>query len=239
MEVAIMSKAETLYRLQTIDLEIDERNRRLKEVEASLVGNEELQRVRQAVHDGERRLTRQRTKLRDRELEMQSLINKIVSVEDRLYSGRIKNPKELANFQEEVQYLKRRKGELEDQVLEDMIEVEESEASVTEQRERLARLEEDWQEAQARLSVEQTELIGRLSQLKAQRGALQRAIEAGDLALYEDLRRRRGGRAVVLLEGGLCQGCMVTLPTSKVQQARQGETLTLCGSCERILYVER
>jgi len=234
-----MSKAETFYRLQTIDLEIDERNRRLKEVKACLEGNEELHRVRQALQDGEKKLSRQRTKLRDRELEMRSLTNKVASVEDRLYSGRIKNPKELANLQEEVQYLKRRKGELEDQVLEAMIEVEESEASVTEQRERLARLEEDWNETQARLSAEQKELINRLSQLKAERAKLQRTIEASDLALYEDLQRRKGGRAVALLKGELCQGCGVTLPTTKVQQARQGEALTLCGSCERILYVER
>ena len=234
-----MSKAETLYRLQTIDLEIDERSRRLKEVKAILEGNEELERARQALQDGEKKLSRQRTRLRDQELEMRSLANKIASVEDRLYSGRIKNPKELANRQDEVQYLKRRKGGLEDQVLEAMIEVEESEASVTEQRERLARLEKEWQETQVRLSAEQNELMNRLSQLKAKRAKLQKTIEAGDLALYEDLRRRRYGQAVALLEGELCQACRVTLPTSKVQQARQGEALTLCGSCERILYVER
>ena len=110
---------------------------------------------------------------------------------------------------------------------------------MTEQRERLARLEEEWQETQARLYAEQNELISRLSQLKVERAGLQGEIEAGDLALYEDLRRRRGGRAVALLEGELCQACRVTLPTTKVQQARQGETLTLCSSCERILYVER
>ena len=233
-----MSKAEKLYRLQTIDLEIDERNRRLKQVKASLAGNEELQQVRQALQKGEKKLSRQRTRLRDQELKMRSLTHKIASVEDRLYSGRIKNPKELANLQEEVQYLKRREGELEDQVLETMIEVEDSEASVTEQRERLARLEEEWQETQARLSAEHDELVNRLSQLKTKRAKLQNTIEAGDLALYEDLRRRKGGLAVALLEGELCQGCRVTLPSSKVQQARQGEILTLCGSCERILYVE-
>jgi len=234
-----MSKAETLYRLQTIDLEIEERSRRLKEVKASLKGNEELQQVQQALQGGEKKLSRQRTKLHDRELEMRSLTNKIASVEDRLYSGHIKNPKELANLQEEIRYLKRKKGELEDQVLETMIEVEESEASVTEQRERLTRLEEDWQATQARLSAEQNELINRLSQLKTKRAKLQRSIEAGDLALYEDLRLRRAGRAVALLEGELCLGCRVTLPTSKAQQARQREDLTLCSSCERILYVER
>ena len=234
-----MSKAETLYRLQIIDLEIDERSRRLKEAKAILEGNEELGRARQALQDGEKKLSRQRTRLRDQELEMRSLANKIASVEDRLYGGRIKNPKELASRQEEVQYLKRRKDGLEDQVLEAMIEVEESEASVTEQRERLARLEEEWQETQARLSAEQNELVNRLSQLRAKRAKLQKTIEAGDLALYEDLRRRWGGRAVALLEGELCQACGVTLPSSKAQQARQGEKLTLCGSCERILYVER
>jgi len=53
------------------------------------------------------------------------------------------------------------------------------------------------------------------------------------------LRLRRAGRAVALLEGELCLGCRVTLPTSKAQQARQREDLTLCSSCERILYVER
>ncbi len=234
-----MSNAETLYRLQTIDLEIDERNSRLQEVKAILEGNEELQRVRQVLQDGEKKLSQQRTKLRDRELEMQSLAHKIASVEDRLYSGHIKNPKELANLQEEVQYLRRRKGEHEDQVLETMIEVEESEASVTEQRERLARLEDDWQATQARLSAEQEELINRLSQLKAERTGLQRIIGATDLALYEDLRRRRSGRAVALLQGELCRACGVTIPTSQAQQARQGEELTLCDSCERILYAER
>ena len=233
-----MGKPETLYRLQTIDLETDERNRRLKEVKAVLEGNEELQRMWQALQKGEKMLSRQRTRLRDQELEMRSLAHKIASVEDRLYSGRIKNSKELGNLQDEVQYLKRRKGELEDQVLESMIEVEDSEASVTEQRERLVRLEEEWQETQARLSAEQNELMNRLNQLRAKRAKLQKTIEAGDLALYEDLRRRRYGQAVALLEGELCQACRVTLPTSKAQQARQGEVLTLCGNCERILYVE-
>lgn len=234
-----MSKTETLYRLQTIDLEIDERNRRLKEVKVILAGNEELQQVQQALQKGEKVLGRQRAKLRDQELEMRSLDNKIASVENRLYGGRIKNPKELGNLQDEVQYLRRRKGEIEDQVLESMIEVEESEASVTEQRERLTRLEKEWQETQVRLSAEQNELVSRLSQLKTKRAKLQKTIEAGDLVLYEDLRRRRYGQAVALLEGELCQACRVTLPSRKAQQARQGEVLTFCGSCERILYAER
>jgi len=239
MEAVVMNKAEALYRLQAIDLEIDQRKGYLEDIKASLAGNAELDLARKALQERENALARQRIRLRDRELEMRSLTSKIASVEERLYSGRIKNPKELANLQEEVRYLKRRGGEQEDQVLEAMIEVEEGEAGVAEQQERLAVMEAEWQALQARLAAEQSELLDRLSQLKAKRVELQRSIQASDLALYEDLRRRRGGRAVALLEGELCQDCGVTMPTSQAQQARQGEILTLCASCERILYAER
>ncbi len=234
-----MSKAEDLYRLQTIDLEIEQKTRCLEEVKASLSGNEEVERARLVLQESEKELSRWRTKLRDQELEMRSLTNKIASVEDRLYSGRIKNPKELASLQEESLYLERRKGELEDRILESMIEVEEGEARVGEQKERLARLEAKWQATQARLIAEQEELTKRLSQLQAERIKLRKTIQAEDLALYEDLRRRKDGIAVALLEGELCRGCGVTLPASKVQQARQGNILVLCGSCERILYAKR
>lgn len=234
-----MNKAEALYRLQAIDLEIDQRKGHLEEIKASLADNKELDRARKTQQERENALTRLRIRLRDRELEMRSLTSKIASVEERLYSGRVKNPKELANLQEEARYLRRRRDELEDQVLEAMIEVEEDEASVAEQQQRLAVMEAEWQGLQARLSAQQSELLDRLSQLKARRVELQKSIQASDLALYEDLRRRKGGRAVALLKGELCQDCGVTLPTSQVQQARQGGILTLCASCERILYAER
>ena len=233
-----MSKAEALYRLQTIDLEIGERNHRLREVKAILEGNEELQQVEQALQKGEKILSRQRVRLRDQELEMRSLNDKISSVEGRLYGGRIKNPKELGNLQDEVKYLRRRRGELEDQVLLSMIEVEDSEAGVTEQQERQAHLAELWQQTQVRLSAEQNELMDRLGQLMAKRTQLQKTIAAGDLALYEDLRLRRHGQAVAILQGELCQACGVTMPTNKARLARQGDVLTPCGSCERILYVD-
>ena len=234
-----MGKAEDLYRLQTIDLEIEQKTRRLEEVKARLTGNEEVERARLVLQESEKELSRWRTKLRDQELEMRSLTSKITSVEDRLYSGRIKNPKELANLQDESLYLKRKKSELEDRILESMIEVEEGEARVREQKERLAHLEAEWQATQARLIAEQEELTKRLSQLQAERIKLRKTIQAEDLALYEDLRHRKGGIAVALLEGELCRGCGVTLPASKVQKARQGNTLILCGSCERILYAKR
>jgi predicted nucleic acid-binding Zn-ribbon protein len=180
-----------------------------------------------------------RTTLRDLELEAKSLTAKITSVEKRLYSGRVTNPKELANLQNEVSYLKRRKGELEDRQIEAMVEVEEHEVEVDSQKASLAQIEAAWSDTQKRLTAEKSELEERLADLEKERVKLEGTIGAEDLTLYGELCSRKGGRAVALLKGEVCQACRVTLPTSRAQQARSGDSLSFCSSCQRILYVER
>ena len=234
-----MNRSHLLYRLQTIDLEIDSGKRRLEEVEAGLGESEELRQARRALQKAEDKLSHWRTTLRDLELEVRSLTAKITSTEERLYSGRITNPKELANLQDEVSYLKRRRSELEDRQIEAMVEVEEHEAEADGKKASLAQIEAEWTQTQKQLTEERGELEERLAHLKTERVKLERSIRAEDLALYVELCSRKGGQAVALLKGGVCQACRVTLPTSQVQQARSGDSLCFCSSCQRILYAER
>ena len=234
-----MDRSRLLYRLQTIDLEIDDAKRRLEEVEAGLRESGELRQARRALQKAEDELTRWRTTLRDLELETRSLTAKITSVEERLYSGRVANPKELANLQDEVSYLKRRRSDLEDRQLEAMVEVEEHEAKVDRKKASLAQIEAEWAQTQERLTAERNELEERLAHLEKERVKAEGMIGAEDLALYGELCGRKGGQAVALLKGEVCQACRVTLPTSRAQQARSGDSLCFCSSCRRILYVER
>ncbi len=234
-----MNRSHLLYRLQTIDLEMGNGKSRLEEVEASLEESEELRQARHALQKAKDELSRWQTTLRDLELEAKSLTAKITSVEKGLYSGRVTNPKELANLQNEVSYLKRRKGELEDRQIEAMVEVEEHEVEVDRQKASLAQIEAEWTQTQKRLTEERGELEERLAHLKKERGKAEEMIGAEDLALYRELHSRKGGRAVALLKGEVCQACRVTLPTSRAQQARSRDSLSFCSSCQRILYVER
>ena len=234
-----MNRSHLLYRLQTIDLEIGNGQRRLGEVEAGLGESAELRQARQAVQKAEDELSRWRTTLRDLELEARSLTAKIPSAEERLYSGRVTNPKELANLQDEVSYLKRRRGELEDRQLEAMVEVEEYEAEVDSKKASLAQIEAEWSQAQKRLTEERSELEERLTHLEEERVKMEGMIGPEDLTLYGELRGRKGGQAVALLKEGVCQACRVTLPTSQVQQVRSRDSLSFCSSCQRILCAER
>ncbi|MBM4267545.1 MAG: hypothetical protein FJ144_13175 [Deltaproteobacteria bacterium] len=56
------------------------------------------------------------------------------------------------------------------------------------------------------------------------------------LAHYDRL-CRRGGAALVTVEGGICQGCLVKLPSQLAQKIRkETDTVATCGHCNRFLY---
>lgn len=234
-----MNRAEALYRLQTIDLATDKATRELHNVEAHLGESEALREERLSLQEEEQALSSLQRKLRSLDLDLKGMEGKIASVEETLYSGRVKNPKELAAMEKEVRYLKRRRAELEDEVLETMIGIEEGEASVAAKREKVKKMEREWERKQAQLRATQAGLQDQLADLEGKRKALLKSIADQDLATYEKLRRRKGGRGVAPLKEGICQGCGVTLPLSVTQRARHSPELTFCPICGRILYAER
>ncbi|MBC7251344.1 MAG: hypothetical protein H5T62_13785 [Anaerolineae bacterium] len=231
-----MHRTERLYTLQCTDSELDRVSRRLREIKASLGETEELRQARLDLEEAEKALHKLQARLRDLELENAGLGDKIKANEQRLYGGTVKNPKELTSLQEENAYLRRRRSHLEDVILEVMIEVEEAQERADGAQKHLTQVEEQWRVEQERLTAEQAELQDKLHALQERRQTLRAAVPPDDLEIYDDLRRRRGGLAVSILKEGICQGCQMSLPSSKAQQARQGDVLVFCGSCDRILY---
>jgi len=230
-----MAHVRALYQLQTIDQSLALAHKRLQEIGERLTGDERVRNLQRAVDSLSAQVSRSRAKVRDAELELRSLSDKIAAVQERLYGGQVTNPRELASLQNEVSYLRRRQGHLEDGMLEAMIRLEEQEAELARQREKLAQATAQWETAQVTLRAEQAELQAQVRQLEAQRAVIRGKLHPEELSIYEDLRRRKGGLAVVVLQGPACGGCGVRLPTSLVQQARQAEELQFCPSCGRIL----
>jgi hypothetical protein len=234
-EAATVNRVELLYRLQKVDTEIDAAHHRLRQIETSLGETETLRRTRAALQEAEKAHRKWQAKLQDLELQMEALNAKIENNQRRLYSGKVKNPKELGNLQEELNYLRRRKSNEEDRLLEAMINVEEREAALHEAQTRWQTEEAAWKTEQADLAAQKETLNARLEALAAERNAREKEISDQDLRVYEELRQQKSGKAVTLLQKNLCQSCYVEAPSSRTQQARQGE-LVFCGSCGRILH---
>ncbi|MGD8393882.1 MAG: C4-type zinc ribbon domain-containing protein [Candidatus Eiseniibacteriota bacterium] len=72
--------------------------------------------------------------------------------------------------------------------------------------------------------------------LKASRARLVEQIEPRHLALYERV-AKRFGRAVVPVQGQVCLGCFMSLPTQHIGVAKNdGNRIETCENCGRILY---
>jgi predicted nucleic acid-binding Zn-ribbon protein len=232
-----MSRAEPLYRLQLLDLELDQARRRWREIEAALAGSPALAHTRAELAKAEQTLRQTTTELKSLELEAQSLDEKIAAEEDRLYSGRIRNPKEMLDVQQELEGLKRRRSTLDEQILAMMEQAEQQRTALQHCREALAQAEQHFAEDSERLKAEQGRLRAKVEADLAQREALRRAIPAQDLATYEALRKKKpNGVAVALLKAGACSQCGTVPPSQLIQQANTGATLAFCPNCGRILY---
>lgn len=229
-----MTKGVDLYRLQCLDSEVAVKQHRLAEIEAASGENESLRQARQALESAQSLTKKWALRQRDLELETQGLSNKIARSEQRLYSGAVKNPKELADLQAEITSLKRRRQKLEDDLLEAMIEREEAETTRDQAQVHLDETQARWSAQQADLMVEREALQRRLAEIERARAALLPSIEASDLAAYQALRRRKGGLAVVQMRDGACGGCGVAISPSLKWQLRQ-ETLVPCSNCERLV----
>lgn len=225
-----------LYRLQLVDSEIEDRNRRLAEVEAGLGESEDLIRARESVAEAESSLAQRRKRLRALELDVAAVNDKLKMNQERLYGGKVRNPKELTGLQEEAAALHRRRSDLEDSQLELMIAVEEEEAELAERQARLRQIEATWRQEQASLVAEKEQLKLRLAELEQERKQMRAQLPVADLTEYEELRRQCGGTAVVLLKKGICQACGVDVPVSVALAVERGEGRHYCPVCERLLY---
>lgn len=231
-----MSDVAELFALQEVDLRKDALEAAAAAAEAAIGETDELREARAlteeraaAAHEAERRL-------RDLEFAVQALAEKIVPLEQKLYGGAIGNPKELADLQQDIESLQRRKRTLEDETLDAMAALEDAQAALAEARAGLEALRSQWEAEQARHRATLEEARADLEALEGDRRRRAAAIPPDLLSLYETLRRTRGGRAVARIERATCGGCRISLPMNVQQRARQPGALIRCPSCERILY---
>lgn len=225
-----------LYQLQRVDLEREEKTAHLAEIEASLGETDDLKQARQMVADMEDKLGRLGKQMRELELEDGAVGEKLKKNQDQLYGGRVQNPKELKSLQGEAAALQRHRSELEDRELELMLASEEGEAELAERRARLRQIEDAWRADQAGLFAERDRLQQRLAELEELSAGMRDDMGGRDLAFYDDLQGRLGGKGIALLKDGLCQACGVDVPMTVARAAERGQGLNYCPICDRLLY---
>lgn len=231
-----MSQISILYRLQQIDSQLDNARTTLQSVESKLGDNALILSAQQYVVHAEQMRQSELKRLRDAENKSYDTRIKIELVESSLYGGKIQNPKELQDLQNEIASLKRLIITLEDRELEAMMAVEESESNLAQANEALKELQGKQIEQNANLNGERTKLLSQIERLESERKATLPPISVADLALYEQLRKIRNGVAVVNISSRACTACGATLTAALIQSTQSTGQLVRCPTCGRILY---
>jgi uncharacterized protein len=230
-----MSDSQLLYRLQTIDLALNTKRVRLKAIQTALGDDQQVQAAQAQVEVAAKRVRTWQSRSRTLENEITDLTEKITATDASLYSGKVSNPKVLQEMQEEIDALKRRRSQLEDELLSAMEQLEAETVSQSATQSELAAVQGERSDAHKELLAEKQRLEGEVQALSGQRKTSAAGIPPEALSAYEALRPKKNGHAVSQLRGESCSICNVEQTSNVVQQVRRGVGIVYCTSCGRIL----
>lgn len=231
-----MSRAHSLYRLQKIDLSLDQNQGQMEEILAILGDDEDVRRATQMLAEIEIVLKEKRQAVKTSEYAVETQRDKINQTERTLYGGSVSNPKELQDLQKEAESLIRYLSVLEDHLLDVMVDLEQVEHEYKASDDTLHQMKQRREAEHKDLHKEKERLSAEIERIQGDREAALASVGAEDLALYQRLRERLNGIAVALMESGNCTICGLSIHASLQQTIKSGKDLVQCSQCKRLLY---
>ncbi|SOE02954.1 zinc ribbon domain-containing protein [Blastococcus haudaquaticus] len=230
---------QTLLRLAAEDVALTQlahRQRTLPEVAAV-----------EAAAEAERSLSadvvRAETEVKDLGREVRRMESDVETVRQReakdqrlLESGSV-SPKEMTNLQHELESLKRRQADLEDQELELMQRLEDAESAFATARQGLEQARADRERAEQQRDDALADIADGTKNHEAARAEVVTKISAPLLALYDRIRKQTGSTGAAMLQARACQGCRLELYGNELAAVRNADPheVVRCENCGRIL----
>lgn len=225
-----------LFGLQEIDTQLIHGQARLNKIAKEIQEPQSMADLRATIEEESEKINQIQAKIKDTELQIGTVQDKYSRSSDLLYSGKVKNPKELEDLQAELKGLERRNGDLEETLLIQMEALDSVETVERAAKDELMLLSEKHEKIVATLQKEQQTLANALKSLMGIRKEKASAIDKPILIKYQKLLQSKGGIGVAKVKNNSCQGCHVSIPAGLTRQVQQGGIET-CPNCGRIMVV--
>jgi hypothetical protein len=230
-----MSSSKRIYELQQVDLSIQAKSKELEGINLR-INRDEAYELAKANHDAAREAQKEREKqYKELDAEAENVRSALQKINDKLYGGKIKNPKELVGYEQEAGMLKGNLSGKDDVLLELMEKIDSAKTEIKKLQEIYKMAETDWQSRKVTLTGQADQLKEELAGLENKRQEILAVVDKETLTAYENIKSRKG-QAVVRVEQGRCLGCRVSLSISELQRVR-GMSIVTCSNCGRILYL--
>lgn len=222
-----------MYELQEIDLEVDTIAAQIRSIDQAAGETDELRKARDRQEEVQGIVHSLENDRKELDAQAASLREQRRQKEQKLYSGKVTNIREIQDLEKDVAALKRQLEGLEDRELAIMSTLEETEPLLKEAAGNLQATTDQWKEDQEEMAALRAKQVARLGVLREKRQKAVSRVNAEDMPEYSRIRALRAGRVVAKIERGMCGGCRISLTSLEQQRARN--TIVKCSSCGRIL----
>lgn len=198
--------------------------------------NADLARVEQMLERERGQLVETESWQKRQEDEMKSEESRAIAAKAR--SAAVKNAKEYMANERELQATRKQSQEREEEVLKLVDAVETAKQSISQHEADFAALKAHVAEEEASARAKVTELEGQIAEERKLREVAAARVRPDVLKKYSTIRMRRG-LAMVPVKNGTCQGCNMNIPPQLYNQLQRGDSIELCGTCNRIIYWDK
>ena len=226
-----------LWRLQTLERQIEEAQKEQESHPLTLERLEGLLKAQEEKKEEEKRrievLEKERVKL-EGELEMESERTK----RSQLKLLEIKTNKEYQALLKEIEMGKEHNSQWEEEIIRMLDEIDLLKTDHASTVERAHRERKEIEEEQARVREQMVLVEQNITRWHHNREEIVRALDPELVKRYTTLKERRNGIAVVLVRNEGCQGCYVNIPPQLYNEVQKNKEIIVCPNCQRILYWE-
>ena len=230
-----MSLAKRVFELQQVEESIRTTSKQLEEINHALTYNAAYEQARDAYEVARDEQKTREKQYKELDAEAEEIRTALARTNDKLYSGKIKNPKELVGYEQEAGMLKANLAAKDDVLLELMEKMDAARVEIQKLDETRKMAADEWQSQKATLAQQADMLKAELVSFQKKHEEILAAIDKDTLSTYQGIKGRKG-QAVARVEQGRCLGCRVMLSISELQRVR-GSDIVICSNCGRILYL--
>ncbi|MGB6370224.1 MAG: C4-type zinc ribbon domain-containing protein [Atribacterota bacterium] len=233
----IKEQYDMLLELQKIDIDINEEEKKKRNLPLMIEGiAKEIQGLKDSLKNKNENYKNLQIKLKRIELDLTEKSNKIEKHQEDLYGGKISDIKELKQIQKVIANYKEKKDSIEEDVLDLMEEMEDLDKSIGHFDEDLKAKEKEFKKRKEEMDLSRLVIEKNMNSLNIKRGEILSKITDDHLLKeYELLRKEKGGKAIVEVDGTICPGCYLDLPSDVIYQLQKNRKIIICPNCSRIL----
>lgn len=235
MSDEIQEQIQTLKKLQTAEDKVHALKIELNQVDANLADLEsKLGDSQSEVVSMAEELETARKTYREGELDIKSNQEMILKSDAKL--RQVKTNKEYQSTLREIDELKRKNSALEDELLELLDKIENTETDLAEREKRAKQRRNEIVAQQNSVKEEAAEKQTALTALETERDEITTAIPKALMAQVEDIKLLRGRPVVSAVSASICSGCHMNIPAQLYNELQRSDSIKRCPMCQRIIY---